>query len=190
MATKRKMYKKKMSNSKSRKGGVMNMGFPPRSASVAPVNDFGVSYSNLNKDSYNSNLYTNGYNNSNNSSQMNVTQQQQQNTTCDPNNLVNIKDAVSLKNNYDKCCPAKKSWFGTKKNDSPYCKQVDLNYQAQRKNIQLETNDLNQSVNYQGYVPPKKSWHGLWGGKGILGGKRRTKRRTRASKKRSYRNRK
>ena len=49
MATKRKMYKKKMSNSKSRKGGVMNMGFPPRSASVAPVNDFGVSYSNLNK---------------------------------------------------------------------------------------------------------------------------------------------
>ena len=178
-----------MSNSKSRKGGVMNMGFPPRSASVAPVNDFGVSYSNLNKDSYNSNLYTNGYNNSNNSSQMNVTQQQQ-NTTCDPNNLVNIKDAVSLKNNYDKCCPAKKSWFGTKKNDSPYCKQVDLNYQAQRKNIQLETNDLNQSVNYQGYVPPKKSWHGLWGGKGILGGKRRTKRRTRASKKRSYRNRK
>jgi hypothetical protein len=46
---------------------------------------------------------------------------------CDPNNLPNLKTPDELQMNYQQCCP--KSFFGSK-NSSPYCKQVDLNYQA------------------------------------------------------------
>ena len=45
--------------------------------------------------------------------------------------------SIRLKNNYDKCCP--KGFMGSK-NTSPYCKQLDLNFQAARK----AENDANE----------------------------------------------
>ena len=49
---------------------------------------------------------------------------------CDPNNLSMIKDTKSMKDNYQKCCP--KGMFGSK-NSSPYCKQLNMNFDSQSK---------------------------------------------------------
>lgn len=46
---------------------------------------------------------------------------------CNPNNLPNLQTTDELKLNYQQCCPKKMFGF---KNKSPYCKQVDLNYQS------------------------------------------------------------
>lgn len=104
---------------------------------------------------------------------------------CDPNNLTSIQGSRALHENYQKCCP--KGFMGTK-NSSPYCKQLDLNFQAARR----AENDANE---YQGYNPnevyqmkqqesamnpPKKPWYKFWGGKS-----RRQLKRT--NKKRSHR---
>ncbi len=62
---------------------------------------------------------------------------------CDPNNLTSIKGSSALHQNYQKCCP--KGMFGTK-NSSPYCKQIDLNFQAALKG----ENDTNE---YHGIEP-------------------------------------
>ena len=87
---------------------------------------------------------------------------------CDPNNLSSIKGSTDLHENYQKCCP--KKMFG-RKNSSPYCKQVDLNFKAALK----EENDAKE---YHGYepdeinddvkmpdLPPKKPWYKFRGGK-------------------------
>ena len=55
----------------------------------------------------------------------------------DPNKLVNLKDSSEMFANYKQCCP--KSWYG-RKNNSPYCKQLDLNYKAAFQEKQMETN--------------------------------------------------
>lgn len=47
---------------------------------------------------------------------------------CNPNNLSQLKSSQQLRENYQTCCP--KSFFGMKKNTSPYCKQVELNMNA------------------------------------------------------------
>lgn len=100
---------------------------------------------------------------------------------CDPTDIPNLKGAWELKNNYDKCCPPKKGWFGNKKNDSAYCKQVDLNYDSVKVRDSMEAKEYQGAVNYQDYAPPRKKWFGLFGG-------RRTKRR-RSQKKRTTRRR-
>jgi hypothetical protein len=64
-------------------------------------------------------------------------------TQCEPNNLPNLRSADELKLNYQQCCPKKMFGF---KNKSPYCKQVDLNYQAA-----LENEKMNQE--YIGVEP-------------------------------------
>ena len=90
---------------------------------------------------------------------------------CDPNNLTSIQGSKALHENYQKCCP--KGFMGTK-NRSPYCKQLDLNFQAARK----AENDANE---YHGFEPTevyqmkqqeavtnppaKKPWYKFWGGK-------------------------
>jgi len=91
---------------------------------------------------------------------------------CHPNNLSYITGSKALHDNYQKCCP--KGFMGTK-NSSPYCKQLELNFQAARK---LE-NDVNE---YHGFQPneiyhmkqqestintqtQKKPWYKFWGGK-------------------------
>jgi hypothetical protein len=56
---------------------------------------------------------------------------------CNPNDLVNLTDSNSMHANYQTCCP--KSWYG-RKNNSPYCKQLDLNYKAA---FQSRQNDIN-----------------------------------------------
>jgi len=48
--------------------------------------------------------------------------------SCDPNNLSQLKTSEQLRENYQTCCP--KTFFGMRKNTSPYCKQVELNAQA------------------------------------------------------------
>jgi len=90
---------------------------------------------------------------------------------CDPNNLTSIKGSRALHENYQKCCP--KGMFGTK-NSSPYCKQLDLNFQAAYK----AENDANEYHGYQPeqvyqmkqqeanmYPAQKKPWYKFWGGK-------------------------
>jgi hypothetical protein len=64
------------------------------------------------------------------------------NAACDPNNLANLKDSNSMHSNYQTCCP--KSWYG-RKNNSPYCKELDLNYKAAFQSRQNEAN-LNKQV--------------------------------------------
>ena len=102
---------------------------------------------------------------------------------CNLNNLTSIKGSKLLHENYQKCCP--KGTFGTK-NSSPYCKQVDLNFQAALK----EENDANE---YHGFEPTqvyqmkqedtnanaqkKKSWWKIWGGKTRKNKKRKTYRK-------------
>ena len=49
------------------------------------------------------------------------------NTECNPNDLVNLKSSSDLHTNYEQCCP--KTWYG-RKNNSPYCKQVELNFKS------------------------------------------------------------
>jgi hypothetical protein len=56
---------------------------------------------------------------------------------CNTNNLVNLKDSNDMYSNYQTCCP--KSWYG-RKNNSPYCKQLDLNYKAAFQSRQNEAN--------------------------------------------------
>jgi hypothetical protein len=105
---------------------------------------------------------------------------------CDPNNLVNIQDSTEMHSNYQKCCP--KGVFG-KKNSSPYCRQLDLNFQAALKSendalgyagmsmdkaqsfeqMPISNNPLSQT--------PKKPWWKFWGGKTRRIGKKGSKRR-------------
>jgi len=94
---------------------------------------------------------------------------------CDPNNLVNIQGSDALHANYQKCCP--KGFMGTK-NSSPYCKQIDLNFQAALKSendakgyagmsldeaqdFEMKTRD-NPAFNPPA---PAKPWWKFWGGK-------------------------
>lgn len=101
---------------------------------------------------------------------------------CDPNKLSMLKTLEDMQTNYLQCCP--KSMFG--KNSSPYCKQLDLNFQTTKK-------AQNDSGEYVGFSPEevynikqndtfdkeypsnKKSWYQFWGGK--------TRRRRKYSKK-------
>ena len=66
------------------------------------------------------------------------------NAACDPNNLVNLKDSNSMHANYQTCCP--KTWYG-RKNNSPYCKQLDLNYKSAFQGRQNEANFNKQAIN-------------------------------------------
>jgi hypothetical protein len=65
------------------------------------------------------------------------------NAACDPNNLANLKDSNSMHSNYQTCCP--KSWYG-RKNNSPYCKKLDLNYKAAFQSRQNEANLNKQAI--------------------------------------------
>ena len=115
---------------------------------------------------------------------------------CDVNRLTILKTSNDMHTNYQKCCP--KSMFGTK-NSSPYCKQLDLNFQSA---MAGENNDNE----YHGYNPneiynmrqnpptvpaaqlpqqqynvaaaQKKPWYKFWGG--------RKSRRNRSNRKRKY----
>ena len=102
---------------------------------------------------------------------------------CDPNKLSMIKGSEDLHANYQKCCP--KGTFGTK-NSSPYCKQVDLNFQATIKS----DNDANE---YKGCEPeqaqqdqlpsaPKKSWYQFWGGKKTRKNRKSSRRHRKSSR--------
>ena len=63
---------------------------------------------------------------------------------CNPNKLVNLKSSSALHANYEKCCP--KTWY-SRKNNSPYCKQVELNFKAKEeeennaKGVYIDEND-------------------------------------------------
>jgi hypothetical protein len=93
---------------------------------------------------------------------------------CDPNNLVNIKDSASMHANYQKCCP--KGFMGTK-NSSPYCRQLDTNFQTALKSendaLGYAGMDLEDAQAFE-QMPiansplsqqPSKPWWKFWGGK-------------------------
>ena len=105
---------------------------------------------------------------------------------CNVNNLAALsKDVgdgqdplIKMKNNYQKCCP--KDFMG-KKNSSPYCKQLDMNFNSlsnYQRNIEgyygdeTDVSKINRIMNEPSpqYVPPitvspKKPWYQFWGGK-------------------------
>jgi hypothetical protein len=62
---------------------------------------------------------------------------------CNPNDLVNLKDRNDMYANYQTCCP--KTWYG-RKNNSPYCKQLDLNYKAAFQESKMETASTKQMM--------------------------------------------
>ena len=78
-----------------------------------------------------------------------INQNKQQNynkitpSECDPNQLTKLRTQDELHSQYQKCCP--KTWYGTK-NSSPYCKQIDLNFQG----LRTGQNNANE---YYGYSP-------------------------------------
>jgi hypothetical protein len=61
----------------------------------------------------------------------------------DSNNLVNLTDRDHMRINYQTCCP--KTWYG-RKNNSPYCKQLDLNYKAAFQESKMETASTKQMI--------------------------------------------
>ena len=128
---------------------------------------------------------------------------------CDINNLSTIsKDMgdgqdplIKMKNNYQKCCP--KDFMG-RKNSSPYCKQLNMNFDTQsnyQRDIEGyygdETNvsKIKQIMNepFPSYKPPinlgstKKPWYKFWGGKKT---RKHRKHRTKSSFVRKYSHRK
>jgi hypothetical protein len=120
------------------------------------------------------------------------------NSECNINNLSMLsKDTgdgqdplIKLRNNYTKCCP--KNFLG-RKNSSPYCKQLNNNFQSlsnYQKDIEGyygdETNvsNIKQIMNEPDpqYKSPinastKKAWYKFWGG---------TKTRKRLHKRKKY----
>ena len=105
---------------------------------------------------------------------------------CDPNQLSMIKDSNEMHAQYQKCCP--KTFFGSK-NSSPYCKQLELNFNAEeglRRDVEGyygEETDVGKiketmaspmpapNVNF----PVSKPWWKFWGGKKTRHYKSRTK---------------
>ena len=94
-----------------------------------------------------------------------------QTNTCDINNLSAVQGSQALHAKYQECCP--KGTFG-QKNSSPYCKQLDLNFQAALKNengMDEYTRESEvpqpQLTNLQNDVASgqSKSWYKFWGGK-------------------------
>jgi len=102
---------------------------------------------------------------------------------CNPNNLSMIKGSTALHANYQKCCP--KSFWGTK-NSSPYCKQLDLNFQSslsgendakeydgyddpnevyQMKQNNYELNEKLPKSEFDVNAAQTKHWYKFWGGK-------------------------
>jgi hypothetical protein len=68
------------------------------------------------------------------------------NSECEPNNLNNLETSNELHSEYQKCCP--KSWYG-RKNNSQYCKDIDLNYKdtfnTRRKDANLSKQLMTQT---------------------------------------------
>jgi hypothetical protein len=110
---------------------------------------------------------------------------------CDVNNLSSLSKDIGdgrepltkMRENYQKCCP--KDFMG-RKNTSPYCKQLNINFDAQsnyQKNIAGYYGDetdvgkikkvMNEPMVYS--TPSQKPWYKFWGGK-----------RTRRHRKKSY----
>lgn len=106
---------------------------------------------------------------------------------CDVNNLTTLtKDMgdgqdplTKMRNNYQKCCP--KDFMG-RKNSSPYCKQLNMNFDSQsnyQRDIsgyygdETDVSKIKQTMNepepsYKPLVNPgivKKPWYKFWGGK-------------------------
>ena len=69
----------------------------------------------------------------------------EKNPECNPNNLVNLTSTFDIKKNIATCCP--KSWYG-RKNNSPYCKQLNLNYDAARTQMYLKAQQSNANGVY------------------------------------------
>ena len=55
---------------------------------------------------------------------------------CDPMKLTQLKSSEEMRSKYQQCCP--KKYFGMVKNNSPYCKQLDLNFKSAVENEGLQ----------------------------------------------------
>jgi hypothetical protein len=99
---------------------------------------------------------------------------------CDPMGITELKTPEMLHSKYQECCP--KTMFGNK-NSTPYCKQLDLNFQAALKQQNdakeytgfnpEEINQMKQNEVFNNSDPltssttmaNKKAWYKFWGGK-------------------------
>jgi hypothetical protein len=101
---------------------------------------------------------------------------------CDVNQLSELKTTDEMHKNYQACCP--KGMFGTK-SSSPYCKQLDLNFQgalagekkADDEYHGFEPSESNNMKQNATPLPPvqinprdaaataKAPWYKFWGGK-------------------------
>jgi hypothetical protein len=75
---------------------------------------------------------------------------------CDPNDLVNIKGSVRIHNKYKNCCP-KSRFFGTK-NRSPYCKQLELNFEHALREENYQADDEQDTVSRIADAKAKRRW--------------------------------
>ncbi len=116
---------------------------------------------------------------------------------CDINNLSNLSrdmgdgqnPLIKMRNNYQKCCPKDFMW---RKNSSPYCKQLDMNFTAQtnyQRDIagyygdETDVSKIREIMNEPVYtIQPgintnsyNKPWYRFWGGKKTI--KHRTNRK-------------
>ena len=68
------------------------------------------------------------------------------NSECNPNDLDNLTTSNELHSEYQKCCP--KNWYG-RKNNSQYCKDIDLKYKdtfnTRRKDANLSKQLMTQT---------------------------------------------
>jgi hypothetical protein len=112
---------------------------------------------------------------------------------CDPNKLSELTTSDEMHGQYQTCCP--KTFWGSK-NSSPYCKQLDLNFQSaslNENNAKEFSNDIDDSeINnvpntaqiskVQNDVANPKPWYKFWGGKT----KRKHLKKNKKSKRRHY----
>jgi len=102
---------------------------------------------------------------------------------CDVNNLTNLsKDMgddqdplTKMRTNYQKCCP--KDFMG-RKNSSPYCKQLNMNFDSQSNyqrdiagyygdetDVSKIKQTMNDPVPLSNANSSQKPWYKFWGGK-------------------------
>ena len=62
------------------------------------------------------------------------------NGQCNPNNLNNLTSTYDIKKKIDTCCP--KSWYG-RKNNSPYCKELNQKYDTATTDYFIRMNKSN-----------------------------------------------
>lgn len=100
---------------------------------------------------------------------------------CDPMKLTQLTSSEEMRNKYQQCCP--KKYFGMVKNNTPYCKQLDLNFKSaveregmQKQYVGVEPDEVAQMQNAPMLSAPAPA---MQMDSPVVGGKKRRMRKTR-----------